>query len=149
MGDNKQKIRQRTRLYNENPFCPKCNVKMILPEEIGFIDLPNGNRKLKYEPKNLCTIEHKYTKLEAERVKPNYTNEIRHSLLCKLCNNLNGSESVNRLLTLEDKWERSGKRPLKLDYYIIKLPTIKIPKVGYGLNKLRLSVIDKLRGINE
>ena len=108
---NQRLKEKRKELYNENPFCPECRIKMILPEEIGFITLPNGNKRLKQDPKNLCTIEHKYSKLNPKRQEKNHTKEIRHSLLCRKCNNENGKKDIKSFLTIEQEWERSGYYP--------------------------------------
>lgn len=140
-NENKRKNNRRFKLYNENPFCPDCNKKMILPDDIGYIIDEIGNRKLKYIPDNLCTIEHKYTVNDPRRYKANHTNEERWSILCKKCNLMRGHKCEFNKMKLEKvKMENQ----IKKDYYIIKLPIIKVPKIGYALNTLRLGIIDRL-----
>lgn len=90
--ENKRKNNRRKKLYNENPFCPDCKKKMILPEDVGFITLANGCRKLKTSPKNLCTIEHIYTVNHPKRRQPNTNNEERWMILCKKCNKIRGDK---------------------------------------------------------
>lgn len=115
----------RNKLYKQNPFCPDCSVKMILPEEVGFITLKNGNRRLKSQPKNLCTIEHKYTRLDPRRRERNCNSELRWSLLCAKCNNNKGRVDHDRRLKIEDKWRISGKYPKKYKFFKILLDRIK------------------------
>jgi len=99
---------KRTRLYNQNPFCPKCKTKMILPEEIGFNVHPNNGKKtLKYNPDNLCTLEHKYSKMNPLRKTPCFNNEIRIIILCQKCNKNNADYDTERFWTIEDLRERS------------------------------------------
>lgn len=96
---------RRTKLYNENPFCPECDTKMILPEEIGFVVKNNGLKNLKYTPDNLCTLEHKYSKINPDRKKP--CKELRWSILCFKCNREKGLKDVKSILTIEEERVRS------------------------------------------
>ena len=97
---------RRTKLYEQNPFCPDCNVKMILPEEIGFNVTKSGVRKLKYTPDNLCTIEHKYSKVNPQRKEP-VNNEMRWLICCKKCNGERGLNDIKTHLTIEEERARS------------------------------------------
>lgn len=105
--------RRRTQLFKQNPFCPECDVKMVLPEEVGYVIERNGGRKnLKENPDNLCVLTRKYKKFESER-QDNLTKEIRWTICCHKCNHKNSIEVENKILTIEEKRKRSGSIPLK------------------------------------
>jgi hypothetical protein len=74
----------RKRLYNQNPNCPFCGIKMILPEDVEL--------KTKTYPDNLCTIEHIYSKFNPLRQTPNTNGERRRIVCCKKCNMIRGRE---------------------------------------------------------
>jgi hypothetical protein len=63
-----------------NPYCPRCGVKMILPE-----DLPNYGPKLKVIPDNMCTLEHVHSRLNPLRGVP-----FPNTILCAKCNHEEG-----------------------------------------------------------
>lgn len=87
---------QRKKLYAENPYCPFCGVKMILPEDVGFVDIVHGDgtltQNLKYAPDNLCTIEHLYSRFNPQRQTRNQNNERRRIICCKKCNQDRGRQ---------------------------------------------------------
>ena len=91
----------RKRLYDKNPYCPRCGVEMILPE-----DLPRHPRKV-YEPTvhpdNMCMYEHKYSRLNKKR---GTRDESQNSILCRKCNNELGKIEENKL-TIEELRKRS------------------------------------------
>jgi hypothetical protein len=82
----------RTRLYKKNPICPFCGVKMILPEDIGFIKTMDNQQALKENPDNLCTIEHIYSRFNPKRKNPNIIGERRRMICCKKCNMARGRQ---------------------------------------------------------
>lgn len=102
MGASKRHKRVRSWLYKQNPFCTRCGVEMILPDDIP--KTRTGN--LKYDPENLCTIEHFYTRLESDRG----DNKIPLHIICKKCN---GAQSaiIESKLPKEALWEKSGRSP--------------------------------------
>jgi hypothetical protein len=81
-------------MYAENPDCPFCGVRMILPEDIGF-DLRRDGRGemrqfIKAELDNMCTIEHIYSKLNPLRNSPEIKDMPKYMICCKKCNNARG-----------------------------------------------------------
>ncbi len=134
---NSQRIKERrNKLFGKNPFCPDCKIKMILPEDVGFITLPDGNRKLKIIPKNLCTIEHKYTVNDPRRYLKNHNKEERWSILCVKCNNDRGRKcEFNKKKLIEQNLERLSKNKVG----IFKSLIIKIKRLKY----LRIKIIYK------
>lgn len=78
----KERQKVRARLYKENPNCPKCGVKMILPES-----LPWKARKSGVIPLNCCTFEHVYSKWSPYRF-----TIIKEAILCYKCNNAKGKQ---------------------------------------------------------
>lgn len=88
---------QRKKLYEENPYCPFCEVKMILPEDVGFEEIRHTDgtitHNLKYVPDNLCTIEHLYTKFDPNRTTKNTSNEKRRIICCRKCNMARGRQA--------------------------------------------------------
>lgn len=81
MGINQRKRNRRTALYKQNPYCPFCGIKMILPEEIGF-RIVNNKKILNDTPANMCTIEHTQHKGSDLKGLPN-----SNIICCKKCNN--------------------------------------------------------------
>src|SRR3972149_5057373 len=69
--------KRRRKLYHNNPYCPRCGILMILPE-----DLTDYGPKMKNLPENMCTIEHTFSRLDALRQQP-----FPNSILCNKCNN--------------------------------------------------------------
>ena len=97
----KRQQKRRKRLFNENPYCHICNVKMILP---------NGKNS---NLKNLCTLEHICSRLNPARTEKWVSKERyigKTTILCKKCNNDKGNREYNNL-PIEELWRRSGKRP--------------------------------------
>ncbi len=105
-----ERVRRRKEyLYEQNPNCPDCGVKMILP--------PKGvsSNSLK-----LATIEHENNKYHPEkRYKIPTLEESRKSskdrtgrthLLCKKCNNGKAGRET-RSMPKEELWKRSGRAP--------------------------------------
>lgn len=87
--------KRRKRLFKENPFCVYCGIKTIL--------LPNkGRRGKKWQPNNLATIEHIYTRFDPRRRTPNVNNERRHVLACYKCNHEKGQEAHALYSKFED-----------------------------------------------
>ena len=91
----------RKRLFNKNPYCPRCGVRMILPENL---ELENG--KIKYFPTNTCSYEHRYTKIDKEKRR---NNKGMGSILCKQCNELAGAERQSQL-SIDELHNRSQHR---------------------------------------
>ncbi len=105
-----RKLKKRKKwLYNQNPYCPNCGTKMILPEK--------GEGKFKHK-NNEATIEHLNNKYHLkERRKPQLSEEGRKScetrkgrtiLLCRECNEALANEETKKL-PLEELHERSGR----------------------------------------
>lgn len=92
---------KRDKLYYQNPYCPRCGVEMILPKDIP----KNKKGYLKYEPDNLCTLEHKYTRFEEKRGSKKNSNGI----LCKKCNREVAAEKEINMLSIEERRRRSGR----------------------------------------
>lgn len=70
----------RKRLYEIDPLCPFCGVKMILPQDVPHQTYPD----------NLCTIEHIYSRFNPKRSKPNLNGERRRMICCRKCNMARG-----------------------------------------------------------
>lgn len=107
---NQRKRRRKEWLFKRNPFCPICNVKMILPEkQTGRY----GSRE------NAATMEHlnnKYHPDERYRVdtkeeqKNNFkTRKGRTILLCRKCNERIANDETKEL-PKKELWRRAGKR---------------------------------------
>ncbi len=103
---HERKKARRKQLYEQNPFCPDCNVKMVLPEDVGFFTHKNGLRSILDNPDNLCTLEHKYSRLNPKRKEP-VNNEVRWFILCTKCNNKRSKIDHETFLTKEELHERS------------------------------------------
>ncbi len=100
----------RTKLYNVNPFCSECDVKMILPEEVGYKIYRNGGIKnIKEHPDNLCTLTHTLSIFDPQRQENRVNKRI---LLCLKCSGKKGMELTNNHLTIEEQRKRSGSAPL-------------------------------------
>lgn len=80
------KRNRRIKLFKENPLCPFCGVKMVLPEDTG-----QEPRFMKNPPDNLCTIEHLYTRYNPKRFE-NRTEEPFTIICCRKCNMIRGKE---------------------------------------------------------
>lgn len=102
MADHHRKKRFVKRMYEANPYCPQCGVKMILPEDLPK-DKSNPPR-IKYFPPNTCTYEHKFIRLHPDR-KNQEAN--KNFILCKQCNELNGSKQCLEILGEEGIKERA------------------------------------------
>ena len=103
MSKNQNKHR-RTKLYEENPFCPECGVFMGLPE-----DVPQSGIK-QFQPDNMCTFEHIFGRANGDRK----YNKTVNRILCRKCNN-EFNKSEEQVLGKEVLWDRSGGYPL--EYY--------------------------------
>lgn len=90
MPERKKYKSRRTKLWREDPHCRNCGVLTILPE-MRRKDLIRNNVNLT----NMATLEHLNSRLNPERLKPNYSSEIRTTLLCYKCNENKGKEDCN------------------------------------------------------
>ena len=96
MNSTQRLNQRRKRLFKKNPYCVHCGVKMILPEEIGYINQSNNRRKLKSYPDNLCTIDHIFSKVHPLKI----SGELKKGktiICCSKCNNRKGNEDVQKL----------------------------------------------------
>lgn len=93
--DSQRLQRRRTRLWNEDPICPDCGVKTILPEEIQKqygLNLADwrprrGQKKVpRHVRERMATIEHLRSRLNPGRRSPQREGEDRTILLCSKCN---------------------------------------------------------------
>ena len=67
----------RNKLFKENPYCPKCGVKMIRPES-----LPIKDGKREKPPDNTCMIVRRFTAYDKfERMK----NKKPATIMCFKC----------------------------------------------------------------
>ena len=83
--------KRREKLFKENPHCYYCNVLTIF-------DRPTKHNKGRgWQPDNLATIEHLYSRFDPRRKIPNTNNERRHVLACYKCNHERGKAEVNAL----------------------------------------------------
>ncbi len=111
MGVKPYQQRRRAKLFYENPFCPDCGVKMILPDDIPKVTSKHEKGQLgnlKYFPDNLCTIEHLFTKFEPNKRK---ANREMVTILCKKCNEIHGRKSELKA-GIDVLHEKSGNEPL-------------------------------------
>jgi ribosomal protein S27AE len=100
------KAKVRKRLYAKNQHCPRCGVRMVLPEHLPRLHYTP--KKKAFLPTHTCTYEHKYTKLQSERkYKPG-----RPKILCKKCNEESARE-VELKLPIEKIRKRSGRHPVE------------------------------------
>lgn len=100
MGKSTARIkRRRTRLFGENPHCPKCGVLMVLPET-----LEKRRGQIRYFPPNTCTIAHRYSKVHPQRQE--YI-ENKNGICCVKCNVEDGHNELTALLTLDEIRERN------------------------------------------
>lgn len=96
MADHNRKKRFVKRMYELNPYCTQCGVKMILPEDLPRVS--GSSNRIKYFPPNTCTYEHKFIKLHPDRKKNDHS---KNSILCKKCNEENGNKQCIELLGVE------------------------------------------------
>ena len=107
--DSRKLKKRKEWLYNQNPYCPKCGTKMILPEK--------GKGGFKHKS-NEVTIEHLNNKYHLkERRKPQLSEEGKENcktrkgrtiLLCRQCNEALANEETKKL-SLEELRKRSGR----------------------------------------
>lgn len=71
--------------WKDNPYCQRCGVLTILPQDVpGKINTHTGVKQIKKTPDNMATIQHIYDKLHPLRLVD--TNDARHLLWCNKCN---------------------------------------------------------------
>ena len=109
MGNTGRLRRRKEYLYKKDPNCPECGVEMILP--------PKG--KSSYFP-NMATIEHENNKYHPEKRYKKQTKKEGHLankhrigrtyLLCQKCNEGKANKET-KLLSKEELWKRSGRKP--------------------------------------
>lgn len=87
-------------MFNKNPYCPQCNVLMVLPETVP----KDAKGRIKVWPDNTCTYEHARSRIDPLRKKHE---PYRNSILCLKCNNEKGAMDVQRFLSIDDQRERS------------------------------------------
>jgi len=131
--------RKRTRMFNKNPYCPFCEVKMILPEEIGYITNPcTGRKNLKSNPSNLCTIEHLISRIHPEGLTDERHKYGKIIICCMKCNNDRNKE-MEKSLPIEELHRRSqrhgnGERTVTRQRYLT-YNKVKMKFNGYNFKK--------------
>ena len=110
MGNSKRLQKRKEWLYEQNPYCPHCGIKMIFPKS-GF--------KCFDGVPNLVTIEHINNRYdlekrhkpqsEAEQLENLKSRKGRTILLCRACNEGSANQQTKDLAK-EELWQRSGRR---------------------------------------
>ena len=102
MGSTSRFRKMLAKLYNKNPYCPKCGVFMILPEDIP--DKKPGVKK--NVPDNMCTYEHSQPRCSPYRLGtiPN-----KNGILCKKCNEIKGYNDEIKYLGIDGMRVSSGR----------------------------------------
>lgn len=96
MSNKSRKIR----LFHRNPRCYYCGVI------VRIVNVPKGKRI----PDDMATLEHLYSRLDYRRHDKNDGKTERTVLSCHKCNQERAKEQ-DQLLTIEEKWQRSGSYP--------------------------------------
>lgn len=102
ISSQERKRRFKRKMFEANPYCPICNVLMVLPAE-----------HMHKQPMNLCTLDHVFSRLEPERQElgPLQQTGIRKwQIMCFKCN-LEKEKKESAKLSKEELWQRSGRSP--------------------------------------
>lgn len=82
MCDNKRLRRQKERMFNNDPHCMECGVKMWLNSKNDKFRKGDLNRE---QIDTMATIGHKYSKYDERRITEPHESK-RHRLICHKCN---------------------------------------------------------------
>lgn len=93
---------KRIELWKANPYCEKCGILTILPEDVpGVINLKTGVKQMYDVPDNMATIQHRYDRWSGMKSLRDTPYARALYLWCNKCNFLDGVEREKQNLLIK------------------------------------------------